>query len=461
MKIGSRIALFYTIITVGAIAAVVMVFYFFTSRYINHLYDSYLIEKAYLTAQKHWEKDEVDEYSYREIQQKYDELLPQAQEILLNIDSASAAVNDTLNKYLDSNQQGRLFKDLPVPFVYGNLRGAALHYPDNEGDFIVLVMASNNYGRDIQKHILLLALFLLLMSCGLIYLIGRIYANRILHPLKHILKELKRIRGNNLNIRMKTFGNKDELDDLIRTLNGMLDRIDTAFQAEKSFISNASHELNNPLTAIQGECEITLLKERSPKEYIDSLQRISTESKRITQLIRHLLFLSRQEEDILQNAREEMDLVVLLRDLCLQYPQVMFHTDVPEGHALVTANFYLLRIAFQNVIDNARKYSKGQVDVSLIIRESAPVIEVKDYGIGIPEEEIQHIFHSFYRASNTLDEGGEQVFVALPFLVHLERLAAGLHDLLGPLKGFRVNDPQVWPLHHHPFRSVLVRPLAG
>ena len=163
MKIGSRIALFYTIITVGAIAAVVMVFYFFTSRYINHLYDSYLIEKAYLTAQKHWEKDEVDEYSYREIQQKYDELLPQAQEILLNTDSASAAVNDTLNKYLDSNQQARLFKDFPVPFVYGNLRGAALHYPDNEGDFIVLVMASNNYGRDIQKHILLLALFLLLM----------------------------------------------------------------------------------------------------------------------------------------------------------------------------------------------------------------------------------------------------------------------------------------------------------
>ena len=122
MKIGSRIALFYTIITVGAIAAVVMVFYFFTSRYINHLYDSYLIEKAYLTAQKHWEKDEVDEYSYREIQQKYDELLPQAQEILLNTDSASAAVNDTLNKYLDSNQQARLFKDFPVPFVYGNLR---------------------------------------------------------------------------------------------------------------------------------------------------------------------------------------------------------------------------------------------------------------------------------------------------------------------------------------------------
>ena len=413
MKLGSRIALFYTIITVGAITAAVMVFYFFTSRYINHLYDSYLIEKAYLTAQKHWEKDEVDEYSYREIQQKYNELLPQAQEILLNMDSVPMAVNDSLNKYLDSNQQARLFKDLPVSFVYGKLRGTALHYPDNEGDFIVLVMANNTYGYEIQKHILLLAVLLLLISCGLIYLLGRIYANRILRPLQHILKELKRIRGNNLNVRMKTFDNKDELDELIKTLNEMLDRIDTAFQAEKSFISNASHELNNPLTAIQGECEISLLKERSATEYIDSLQRISTESKRITQLIKHLLFLSRQDEDILQNAKEKIDLVVLLRDLCLQYPQVTFNTNETDGSVHITANFYLLRIALQNIIDNARKYSKEQVDVSLSIHEDCPVIEIKDYGIGIPEEEIHHIFHSFYRASNTRGYTGQGIGLSL------------------------------------------------
>ena len=190
----------------------------------------------------------------------------------------------------------------------------------------------------------MLAVFLLLVSCGFIYLIGRLYANRILRPLQHILKELKRIRGNNLNIRMKAFDNKDELDELIRTLNDMLDRVDTAFQAEKSFISNASHELNNPLTAIQGECEISLLKERSAAEYIESLQRISTESKRIILLIKHLLFLSRQDKELLQNAREQIDLVVLLRDLCLQYPQVAFSTELAEGQAHITANYHLLRV---------------------------------------------------------------------------------------------------------------------
>lgn len=60
----------------------------------------------------------------------------------------------------------------------------------------------------------------------------------------------------------------------------MLARIDAAFKSEKSFVSSASHELNNPLTAIQGECEISLLKERSPQEYIKALNRISDESKK-------------------------------------------------------------------------------------------------------------------------------------------------------------------------------------
>ena len=354
MKIGSKIALFYTVITVGAIALIVLVFYFFTLRYINKVYDSYLSEKAYLTAQKYWEKDEVDESRYREIQQKYDELLPQAYEILLNADSVTA-VADTLAKYLDRHQQARLFKHEPVTFVYGHLRGAALYYPDNEGNFVVLVMASNHYGQDIQKHILMLAFLLLAVSCGLVFLIGKLYANRILLPLQHLLKDLKRIRINNLDVRLETFGNKDEWDELIRALNEMLDHLDAAFQAEKAFISNASHELNNPLTAIQGECEICLLKRRSTKEYEEALQRIADESRRISMLIKHLLFLSRHDEDILCSGVETVELAVLLQDLCRQYGRVRFDvTGIGAGSEL-RADSHLLRVAFRNIIDNACK----------------------------------------------------------------------------------------------------------
>lgn len=84
-----------------------------------------------------------------------------------------------------------------------------------------------------------------------------------------------------------------EKDDLITSLNDMLDRINTAFKSEKSFVNSASHELNSPLTAIQGECKITLLKERTIKGYQKALTRISTESSRLCNIIKCLLFLSR------------------------------------------------------------------------------------------------------------------------------------------------------------------------
>ena len=222
MKIGPKIALFYSLITMCAIIMVMSVFYLFSSRYINRLYESYLREKAFITAQKYWEKDEVDEQSYRLIQQKYDELLPQAREVLLNMDTL-AHVKDTLGKYLNASQQERLFHGdgTPVTFKYKKELGAALYYPDNEGYFIVFVFSENTYGKEIQEHILLLSVTLVVISSIFIFFIGRVYSNRILTPLQHILKELKRIRANNLNVRLRSYGNKDELDQL----NKEVDRI--------------------------------------------------------------------------------------------------------------------------------------------------------------------------------------------------------------------------------------------
>lgn len=415
MKVGSKIALFYTLVSVLTTVIIIAVFYIFSTQYINKLYASYLREKAYLTAQKHWEKDEVDEQSYQIIQRKYDELLPEAHEILLNMDSLSE-VRDTLNKYLTQQQQTLLIagKDsIPFSFKYKDQLGAALYYPDNEGNFIVLVMSRNAYGTEIQEHLLLLSIFLVLFSSILIYFIGKIYSGRILVPLQHILKELKKIRANSLNRRLKKTGNNDELEEIIVTLNSMLDRLDSAFKAEKSFVSHASHELNNPITAIQGECEISLLKERSTGEYVEALQRISSESKRLSNLIRHLLFLSRQDEELLKNNMEETSLQDMLTDLTTGNDRIRFHIQEPGTQATVQANPYLLKIALKNIIDNACKYSEEEVDITLSRINQQVVIEIEDRGIGIPQEEIEHIFQSFYRGSNTHDYAGQGIGLSL------------------------------------------------
>ena len=406
---------FDTLLSVLTTIIIIAVFYLFSTQFINKLYASYLREKAYLTAQKHWEKDEVDEQSYQIIQRKYDELLPEAHEILLNMDSLSE-VRDTLNKYLTQHQQALLIAgedSIPFSFKYKDQLGAALYYPDNEGNFIVLVMSRNVYGAEIKEHLLLLSIFLVLFSSILIYLVGKIYSGRILVPLQHILKELKRIRANSLNRRLRTTGNNDELEDMIKTLNSMLDRLDSAFKAEKSFVSHASHELNNPITAIQGECEISLLKERSTGEYMEALQRISSESKRLSNLIRHLLFLSRQDEELLKSNIEELSLPDMLKGLTGTNERIRLHDGEMNKAATVKANPYLLKIALKNIIDNACKYSEKEVDITLRQEDRHLVLEVKDQGIGIPPEEIEHIFQSFYRGSNTHDYAGQGIGLSL------------------------------------------------
>lgn len=363
MKTGNKIAFFYTAMTVGIIAIVSIIFYFVTTGYIDRLYYSYLTDKAYATAEKHWEKDEVDEESYARIQKRYEETLPVATEILLNADSV-AETHASLTQYMTDKEIAQLYKGHVITFSEKAKVGSAVYYPDNEGNFIVLVISNNQYGGDIQQRIGWLLLALIVISAILIYFVGKLHATR------------------------------------------MVDRIDTAYQSEKAFISNASHELNNPLTAIQGECEISLLKERTPAEYQAALKRITSETKRIIQLMKHLLFLSHGDKEILKNATEN----VMFADFLMQFVgnRIRFTTDTFAF--CLQANPHLLKIAISNILNNACKYS-GEAPVEMYLRGS--VLKIIDSGIGIPPEELQLVYQPFYRASNTREFNGHGIGLSL------------------------------------------------
>lgn len=363
MKTGTKIALFYTAITVGVIAVVILLFYFITIGSIVRLYDSFLIEKAYATAEKHWKKDEVDAQSYARIQQRYEQTLPVSTEILLNADSLSET-RLTLSHYLNDKQIEALYNEEVIRFACEEQAGVALYYPDNEGNFIVLILSTNLYGTEIQHRIGWLLWALLLTSSVLIFFVGKLYAIR------------------------------------------MVDRMDAAYQSEKSFISNASHELNNPLTAIQGECEISLLKERTPAEYQAALRRIASETKRIIQLMKHLLFLSQGDQEILKNTTEP----IFLADFLMSFSGNRISFSPDHFSYVVRGNPALLKIAIGNILSNACKYS-GEKPVDMRLR--ANVLEIKDYGIGIPPEELERIYQPFYRASNTREFAGHGIGLSL------------------------------------------------
>lgn len=180
----------------------------------------------------------------------------------------------------------------------------------------------------------------------------------------------------------------------------------TTYHTEKTFISNASHELNNPLTAIQGECEITLMKERTPKEYQISLSRIASETRRIIQLMRHLLFISQGENEILNQVIEPISLAEFL----MQFAKNRTSFSPDNFSFVVKANPQLLKIAIENILNNALKYSD---DKPVEMRLSGNVLYIKDYGIGIPASDLEHIAQPFFRASNTHEYKGHGIGLSL------------------------------------------------
>lgn len=186
----------------------------------------------------------------------------------------------------------------------------------------------------------------------------------------------------------------------------MINRIENTYQSEKAFISNASHELNNPLTAIQGECEISLLKERSPLDYQTSLKRILSETKRIILLMKHLMFLSKGEDEILHSATKN----VFLADFIMQYVEKRIQFSPDNFSLVLNVNPDLLKTAIGNLINNALKYSGDKI---VEIKLRGTVLEITDQGIGIPAEELNKIFQPFYRASNTREHAGNGIGLSL------------------------------------------------
>ena len=185
----------------------------------------------------------------------------------------------------------------------------------------------------------------------------------------------------------------------------VLDRIDKDYQAEKMFVNNASHEINNPLTAIQGECEIALIGEHSREDYQDTLRRISHETDRIITIMRELLMFSHAKYGDIQTAQYES---VKVSELFAQSP-AQVHVIVKEDFMLYTDKD-LLNIAVHNLVNNALKFANGK-PVEVIIDK--PHIRIVDHGIGIPQADLPHVFEPFFRAKNTRSIKGHGVGLAL------------------------------------------------
>lgn len=240
---------------------------------------------------------------------------------------------------------------------------------------------------------------------------GNFIIRKALKPVKSVVYTAKAISADDLSLRIETGQRHDEIGELVNTFNEMISRLEKSVKKIKQFSGDVSHELRTPLTIIRGEIEVLLRKERTKKEYQQTLKSTLEEAAHLEQIIDDLLFLSRIEslekkefdkqvqlDEILLNVVESKELAAKKKNITLAIKKV--------EAARINGEEILLERMAANIIDNAIRYTpeKGRVEVNLENKGGSILFSVHDTGIGIPKDSLPLIFDRFYVVDKSRDK---------------------------------------------------------
>lgn len=282
-------------------------------------------------------------------------------------------------------------------------------------------------GRDITPEIEEMHRFLWLLSlfCGGIWVLGLAggwwLAGRAIAPIQSISQTASRIAEGNLEERIDTRGTDSELDQLSRVLNGTFERLHDAFERQRQFTADASHELRTPVTILLMETQRVLKRPRTGEEYQEALRTCRETAGRMRRLIEALLLLARQGSGGAGSAvPESVDLHLLLADTARQLAPVAaekgltIHSEglrpaaclgLPDALSIVATNLLM------NAIQHHRE--GGRIELGSLVRGGEAVFIVSDDGPGISGADLPHIFERFYRADKARTGDGSHTGLGL------------------------------------------------
>jgi signal transduction histidine kinase len=334
-------------------------------------------------------------------------------------------------------------------FEQGAYELAGLLFADRYNRLVVFCAARDDAGFMQLMYLRRILIAVFLLSLLAVSLLAWAYAGQALRPISNIMQKVSKITFVNLHERLEDRGSQDELSQLAATFNSMLDRIESSLAMQRNFVANASHELRTPLTAMQGQLEVLLLKKRDLTAYKEGVQSVLEDIRRLTHISNRLLMLAQADSAYTARLFRPVSLVDVLWQsqaaIQARNATALVHITIDEAienaEALqVLGNEQLLITVFQNLLDNGVKYSSNhEVFADLRLRDGGIEVKVRDYGIGIPPEELEQVFQPFYRSSNAQEISGHGIGLSLvERILRLHNGEVGVQSAVGKGTTFTV-----------------------
>jgi len=425
MKIATRTALIYALLTAGILFVFAYVLYFVSEKNREDEFNDRLGYKIIWRSEFIFDA-KINNSKIKELHERNKKMLNEAdisvynskKELLFTDIKPSSKNRHYLDQLIRSNKN-------QITWHRRERQYMAFKYRSDEKDFYIIGSAVDVTGiahiKEFKKDIVVIYF----ISILIIFVIGFLFSYYTLKPLKDIILQIRDISEHNLNKRLVIPKAKDEIYELTETFNSTFNRLEKSFNNHRQFVTTISHEFRTPLSTLIAELELAKELNTTLDDYKLSIDNALQDANHASQLSSALLDFARASYDVSQISFSDVRLDEVLADAKVALIQknndyrigINYMDDLAdkdESNYDFYGNSYLLQIAFLNLMENACKYSSDKsCRVEIEVQNENLEIRFIDRGIGISGEDQLKVFDLFYRGKNKNYDKGNGIGLSI------------------------------------------------